>query len=192
MRKEANIMTQTKQDIIDAFFEIYRLKRIEKITVKEIIQKAGYNRSTFYDYFEDVYDVLEQVENSIIPTLDELPPIQITTQAIGMPFELFVEMYEQNNHYYSILLGDNGDPAFASKLKQAIKPLLHHTLQHQVNINTIELDFILEYLLSAMIGTMSYWFDHGQALSAEQLVSLITKLMEQGVPSLFKEEIKNT
>lgn len=46
----------------------------EKITVKDITNKAGYNRGTFYEYFTDVYDVLNYIEDSLIPTLEELPP----------------------------------------------------------------------------------------------------------------------
>ncbi|MBU3114416.1 hypothetical protein [Clostridium lacusfryxellense] len=41
------------------------------------------------------------------------------TGNLGMPLDVFFELYEQNNKYYSVLLGENGDPAFASKLKNS-------------------------------------------------------------------------
>lgn len=76
MKKQPDITSsQTRQNLIDAFWSLYCEKRIEKITVKEITQKAGYNRGTFYEYFTDVYDMLEQIEQSLIPTIEELPPI---------------------------------------------------------------------------------------------------------------------
>ena len=52
---------ETKQALIQAFWKLYREKRIEKITVGEIAAVAGYNRSTFYEYFYDVPDVLQQM-----------------------------------------------------------------------------------------------------------------------------------
>jgi AcrR family transcriptional regulator len=82
----------TKQNLIDAFWALYCEKRIEKITVKEITQKAGYNRGTFYEYFTDIYDVLNQIEESLIPTLDELPPITMADRNIGMPIDMFMKL----------------------------------------------------------------------------------------------------
>ena len=149
--------------------------------MKDITNKAGYNRGTFYEYFTDVYDVLEYIENSLIPTLDELPPISVSNETIGRPLEGFFELYEQNNKYYSVLLGDRGDPAFASKLKNSIKPILMAIFKKNINVDKIELDYILEYTLSAMIGTMSYWFMQKDSISKGKLHELINRLMEQGV-----------
>lgn len=190
MKKQPELKTQTKQNLIDAFWSIYCEKRIEKITVKEITQKAGYNRGTFYEYFIDVYDVLLQIEQSLIPTLLELPPITIPNHNMGMPLDMFLKLYEQNSKYYSVLLGDNGDPAFASKLKNSTKPILKRALTPGYATYDIELDYILEYTLSAMIGIMSYWFRQNKSLPPEKLISLMYELMQNGViQKLTKEKL---
>lgn len=181
MGKRIAIKAQTRQNIIDAFWSLYCEKRIESITVKEIAQMAGYNRGTFYEYFSDVYDVLAAIENSLIPTLNELPPVLIPSGALGMPLDAFFELYERNSKYYAILLGDQGDPAFAGKLKQAIKPMIMQILSDDPNANIKELDFILEYTLSAMIGIMSYWCQQTNTYAYDELHQLINRLMEQGV-----------
>ena len=181
MKKQSEVTVQTKQNLIDAFWSLYCEKKIEKITIKEITQKAGYNRGTFYEYFTDVYDVLEQIEQSLIPTIDELPPITLANHNMGMPLDMFLKLYEQNGKYYSVLLGDKGDPAFASKLKNSTKPTLKQVLSESGDLDPVELDFILEYVLSAMIGIMSYWFRQDKVLPAEDLVALMHDLMENGV-----------
>lgn len=181
MKKQPHITEQTKQNIIDAFWGLYCEQRIEKITVKDITNKAGYNRGTFYEYFSDVYAVLEELENSLIPKLDELPPISLPSKALGLPLDSFFELYEKNNQYYSVLLGDKGDPAFTSKLKNAIKPNLMSVFAEKEGVNLTELDYIIEFTLSSMIGIMSYWFTQPNRLSNEELFELIGRLMEQGV-----------
>jgi AcrR family transcriptional regulator len=181
MKKQPAVTAHTKQNLIDSFWSLYCEKRLEKITVKEITQKAGYNRGTFYEYFTDVYDVLEQIEQSLIPTIEELPPIVMPNKNIDMPFGMFMSLYEKNNKYYSVLLGDNGDPAFASKLKNSTKPIIKQAFVDNNKLDTIEFDFVLEYVLSAMIGIMSYWFRQNKVLPAEKLVALIYELMENGV-----------
>lgn len=181
MNKRTEITAQTKQNIMDAFWDLYCEKRIEKITVKEITNKAGYNRGTFYVYFTDVYDVLDVIENSLIPSLHELPPVSTPTGTIGMPLDIFLNIWEQNAKYYSVLLGDKGDPAFASKLKNFIKPTIMKALEDKSNIDKRELDYILEYTLSAMVGVMSYWFRKEDAPSRDDLFKLIHRLMEDGI-----------
>ena len=48
----------------EAFIELLARKDLEFITVKEICQKAGVNRSTFYLHYETIGDLLaESVEN---------------------------------------------------------------------------------------------------------------------------------
>lgn len=181
MKKQPEVTAHTKQNLIDAFWSLYCEKRIERITVKEITQKAGYNRGTFYEYFIDVYDVLEQIEQSLIPEVDELPPIIMPGQNIGMSLDMFMKLYEQNSKYYSVLLGDNGDPAFASKLKNSTKPVIKQAFAGNSAIDPIELDFILEYILSGMIGIMSYWFRQGKVLPAKDLIALMYEFMQNGV-----------
>lgn len=186
MNKRVEMTTQTKQNLIDAFWSLYCENRIEKITVKDIANKAGYNRGTFYEYFKDVYDVLECIENSIIPDLSQLPPLTLPTGPLGMPLEGFFELYKQNSKYYSVLLGEKGDPAFAGKLKSSIKPMIMQVFVDQSDIDQNELDFILEYTLSAMIGIMSYWFLQPNLLKYDQLHQLINRLMEDGVMKQLK------
>lgn len=183
MNKRTEITAQTKQNLMDAFWDLYCDKKIEKIAIKEITNKAGYNRGTFYEYFSDVYNVLDEIENSLIPSLDELPPISTTTGTIGMPLDVFLNVWEQNAKYYSVLLGDKGDPAFASKLKNSIKPTIMKVLEDKPEIDLREIDYILEYTLSAMIGIMSYWFIKEETLSRDRLFRLIHMLMEDGVMS---------
>lgn len=187
MKNNTEYVSKTKQDLIDAFWCLYCEKRIEKITIKEITVKAGYNRSTFYEYFSDIYDVLDQIENSIIPNIHELPPASILSENSKIPLDTFLKLYEQNEKYYSVLLGDNGDPSFASKLKNAIKPLLKKALTSQVKLNDIEFDFILEYILSSMISLMSYWFKNDKILPVEKLIFLMNEIMENGVISTLKK-----
>jgi hypothetical protein len=98
---------------------------------------------------------------------------------------MFLKLYEENGKYYSVLLGDKGDPAFASRLKEAVKPLLLSELSKQSNLPENELDYILEFMLSSMIGILSYWFKKGKSLPPEKLLGLIYDLMNQGVMKRF-------
>lgn len=67
-------IAKTKSSIINAFLELRARKTIEKITVKELCEKAIINKSTFYSHFTDIYALSEymeeQVANEIIQSLE--------------------------------------------------------------------------------------------------------------------------
>ncbi len=55
-------VVKTRKAITDAFLAFRARKGIEKITVKELCEKAQVNKSTFYKHFRDVYDLSEYLE----------------------------------------------------------------------------------------------------------------------------------
>jgi len=181
MKKQPELTAQTKQNLIDAFWELYCIKRIDKITVREITTKAGYNRGTFYEYFIDVYSVLEEIETSLLPNPEEFPPIDFATASSPRPLDDFIKTYEDNSEYYIVLLGDNGDPSFLSKLKNSVKPKLKQIFISKGAPNDFELDFTLEYTLCAMIGILSYWFKQEDPPPKERLLNLMQDIMSGGV-----------
>jgi AcrR family transcriptional regulator len=188
MKKQPEITERTRQNLIDAFWQLYCLKRIDNITVKEITDKAGYNRGTFYEYFSDVYDVLEQIEDSLLPNFEELPPRILPSPELSLPINVFVKMYEKHSKYYVVLLGDNGDPSFQSKMKNRLKPML---LQAFGGTNGAQddfrLDYTIEYILSAMIGILSYWFRQENRPPINDLISLMYDLlMNDGILNKVK------
>ena len=69
MKKQPEITEATRKDFIYAFCEYYKERPIDKITVKEISEKAGYSRVTFYNYFKDPYDLLNQIEEEFVSNL---------------------------------------------------------------------------------------------------------------------------
>ena len=65
MKKNPQQTELTKQKLQDAFWDIHQDKTIEKITVREISERAGVNRSTFYANFLDVYDLADKVRETL-------------------------------------------------------------------------------------------------------------------------------
>lgn len=55
-----------KTYIITALLELLQQRTFSSITVKEIVKRAGISRSTFYVYYYDKFDLLEQLSKDII------------------------------------------------------------------------------------------------------------------------------
>lgn len=57
---------KTIRNIKNAFIELRSKKDVEKITVKELADKAEISKSTFYLHYADIYAISEELENEII------------------------------------------------------------------------------------------------------------------------------
>lgn len=186
MNKQPEITMQTKRNLMDAFWQLYCKKRIEKITVKEITTRACYNRSTFYEYFTDVYDVLEQIETSVLPNIEKHRNIIMKMNA-HLSLKHITYVYIKNKQYFIVLLGKNGDPAFQEKMKNAYKSLLRPAIQSiNRNVDDYMLECTLEYAMSAFIGVMTYCFTREENPDIEKTVQILYSLMEDGVMKNFK------
>lgn len=51
----------TKMAIRESFLRLLAQKTFDKITVKSIVEDCGLTRNTFYYYYEDTYDILDDI-----------------------------------------------------------------------------------------------------------------------------------
>ena len=57
---------KTQAAIKNAFFELRAQKSVEKITVKELCQRAQINKSTFYTHYDDIYALSDAMQAEAI------------------------------------------------------------------------------------------------------------------------------
>ena len=71
MKTDARVR-YTVHMIQNVFLELLKEKPVAKITVKEICEHAEINRSTFYKHYQDVYDLMEKLENEAVEAFEKL------------------------------------------------------------------------------------------------------------------------
>lgn len=84
----------TTQDLRQTLFDLLTRFSFEKISVQKISQEAGYPRSTFYNYYDDKFDLLEDYFISLSDDLNldehiELMPIEAIEVLFGRAFDYF-------------------------------------------------------------------------------------------------------
>ena len=62
---------KTKRAIQNAFIELLREKPVEKITVKEIAERAEINKTTFYAHYETLDALTDQMEQQTVQMVTE-------------------------------------------------------------------------------------------------------------------------
>jgi len=179
MKKNPEKTAQTKAALKAAFWTLYQERPITKITVQDITTRAGFNRSTFYQYFHDVYGVLEEIENNVISDWEFVFTKNASLFAEQNRAEGIVEMtigfYDRNGEYLSVLLSPEGDSSFAQKLKDAMRPKIFSVLN--VSDSNIEASLAFEFASSGMLGALTAWYHSAKHIPTKDAVKLIYALL---------------
>lgn len=184
MKKQPERTAKTRQKLVDAFWKLYCEKPIEKITIKDITTEAGYYRSTFYEYFADVYMILDEIEAELIADYQDMIDRLLTVNDLSAAQTLIVSFYETHGEYVAVLLGSDGDQKFYNSLSKMIK----NTVFHRIGLD--EEDFqtkiLLEVLPASVIALLNYWYKHRDTVSIQSVLMVGSELMQNGPLTLLQ------
>ena len=182
--KEKSLHTQTA--IVAAFWELYKEKPINKITVKDVTDKAGLYRSTLYYYLEDVYAILEFIEAEILQDWEDTIA-DIFTEGYDLLLRGNVRhvlpkiepFYKRTGEYITVLLGPSGDPQFQQKIKDTLRKRIFSMFE--ISETHLEAQIIFEACCSAMLAVFVKWYSDDAPL--DQIAETFQKIVN---PQLFQ------
>lgn len=77
----------TKQAIETAFLQLLNEKPLNKISVRDIVEKCGINRNSFYYHFQDIPSLIAEIITSYTDQLiEEYPTISTLDECCEMAF----------------------------------------------------------------------------------------------------------
>lgn len=97
---------KTENSIREAFLRLRAKKPLDRITVKELCEKAIINKTTFYLHYQSIYELSEVIENELI----EGCFAKICDEDIGNPEKMVLEFYRafsERSELFRILFSDN-------------------------------------------------------------------------------------
>ena len=184
MKKKSEVTQTTKQKIIDTFCELYIDKPIEKISIKEITNKANCNRSTFYQYFSDIYELLTSIEDELLLYIktglekensSAEDTLKNALQCLDEPKYMLI---------FRALLGDHGNGHFLERLKKEF-------FQDKMELDYLKNDSLTPYLIEFQITTsfslFRLWVQRNKDLSFEEFFQLTDALYRNGAAPYFKK-----
>ena len=175
---------RTKAILLQSLISLMSEKKINKITVKELTDLADVNRSTFYLYYQDLFDMLEKVEMELFDDFrgnyEAFLHESRTYDTFLNFFEYVFHFAEENADLFKILLGPNGDYSFVEKFKNAII-----NAQPKVGLEQTEIEMHLfrAFIVSVFIGVIQKWLEEEKKTSAVEMSQIMLKLIFKGLKS---------
>ena len=185
MKKNPEQTAATREKLKNAFWDIYSEKPLNAITVSEVAKRAGYNRSTFYTYYKDIYDILEQTEEEILEMLRNGSYVKfnlLDRTQYQRDMMYFGDFLRKNQKCLTILFGENGDPKLAYQIWRMMREKFIEDISSvETKLPPEMYTYVAEYIVNAHAGAVMMWLRNGCDIPFETLVDTLFRLVSGGI-----------
>lgn len=171
---------KTRAQLRAGLARLMQKKNIREITVTELVDEVDINRSTFYLHYEDIYQMLESIEQEIMEEIKssiEKNPIDPTASSKAQTFIVHIFSYlEENREICNALLGPHGDMAFVERTEKLVAETVFASLAAQFPRNTPDLIYTYSFCLTGLVGMVKAWLSADKPETPQYMADLTHRL----------------
>ena len=188
-KKDYRVML-TQKMFKSAFLQLLTTKPIQEITVKELCDEAGVNRGTFYSHYQDIYELLEQIEEEMFLQLQEIF-ISYTNSPHSADsfYHGLLEVFKQNYEMCIMLLGKNSDRNFVNKLLDYGKAIFLNTVEDKTS-DMSKVERFYDFVSGGCLSVLQRWIVSGMKVALDDMARFLQCVIEsasQGFALFVKE-----
>ena len=174
-----------EEAIYEAFFLLLKEKDMERITVSDVIKKAGIVRSTFYNHYENIPALVSAAEDKTIKDIFLLMESFHPKNDKDMCRSYFLAVcnYTRKNPFLANLLqSPNGDAFFGKTMTmfhQYVTNVSHTTTIDDSRKNAFS--YYIAASIGSTIGILHKWIAEDYATPAENVAGILAQIFLTGV-----------
>lgn len=177
---------RTKKAIRNAFLQLLAYKEVDKISVKEIADMADVDRKTVYNYYDGVYDILDELENELAQAFEKaIGNFDFATRNVQEIFLELARVLNQHIEIYGLLMKINGNTRLVSKFVVYLKEKIGQVIGRVSDYAAEKIEVAAEYVTSGMYMAYRHWFNSDRKQSLEDFTLDVSRLVMGGLPSYF-------
>ncbi len=167
----------TKRLLKDSLIQKLKQESIYKISIRELCEQAGINRSTFYKYYGNQFDLLREMEE------DMLHHVQQTLMESGREKTESISgvcaYLEQNIELSRLLINNNIDPKFPERLFSM--PYIRQEIMNTLNSHYGEAEFEYAscFLTYGCYHLVRRWINKDEHEPPEKIAALLMGMIER-------------
>ena len=179
---------RSKKLIKEAFLSLMKEKPVERISICDIVRKAGLNRGTFYAHYQTPFDILREMEEEVNNRIFELMGDIVFLDFIKNPavtFRAITEFLSKNKEPYQTFLRYYYPADFLKKLKDELyQKLLENTSIPGFIRTSHSFKIALDFVMEGAIATYRNWIIGDLVTDEKELNSILTKMVKK-IASIF-------
>ncbi len=177
---------RSRAAVLSAFFELLAEKDYGRITVQDLLDRAGVGRATFYAQFRGKEDVLAAAVSDLCA--QALADDNSSMDAKAQVAHAFANLWERRACVKTLVSGAGAQP-FADCLRHAAVARAARVVPEQPSGPAAQMDrsFLLHHIAAAFVGAVQWWAWRGFTATTEEITSdflgAILPLFEPGQES---------
>lgn len=187
-----NNQSQNAIDIVlaESLKELAAVKPIDKITIKEITDKAGVIRPTFYNHFQDKYELLEWITvNELFAPVDPL----LSNGMLKEGVTFILTTMEREKEFYmraAALEGQNSFNEIYNRCvaKAVLKYIDVERLTTMADYKWLKKELVADFLAHSISWVTIQWIKRGMNVPVEELADVYIKIFRSPIIEVITNE----
>ncbi|MGN7479392.1 TetR/AcrR family transcriptional regulator [Solibacillus silvestris] len=181
---------RTKEHFKFALIELIKKNGYHTISVKDIVNQASYNRSTFYVHYQDKIQLADDLLETMLQMLEDsvgkpyVPGQKLhTTKLNTLSFNIIAFIYE-NRNFFELIKYDDTLPGLHTKFPQTILKIYQQQFEfHTINNIPVNMDYFKRYTAYGFYGLIQNWINNGFKESQEEFIEEVIALSKTHIYS---------
>ena len=172
---------KTIRNIHKSFIELFKEKDYEKITVKELIEKAEISKKTFYRYYSSIDNLFLEIQDKITNEYIQKFSLLSFPEDLKNIINTFIDFSEiYGNAHDKIIIDSKNDYVLQKMINNIIKKtweksdFFKETEPYLRNI-------ILSFVFSSILGSYKQWINDGKKIPLQNFIDTIESLVYNGI-----------
>lgn len=181
---------RTKNHFQLALIELIKRNGFHSISVKDIVNQAAYNRSTFYVHYQDKIQLAEDLLESMLQGLENsvgkpyVPGQKLVTTKLNKPSFNIISYIYDNRNFFELIKYDDTLPGLHTKFPQTILKIYQEQFKFQtINNIPVNMDYFKRYTAYGFYGLIQNWINSGFKESHEEFIEEVIALSKTHIYS---------
>jgi AcrR family transcriptional regulator len=153
-------VTRTLSSLQQALLELASDHELADIAIADIVERAGVNRSSFYQHYPDKETLLADALDAAVERAGaELPDLSGPMEGPPAALLSYLRHLDEHAAVYRRVLGEHGSPVVTERLRVRIEAAVSETIQQtSAHVFTgLPIDVVAAGVAGSVLGVLSAW-----------------------------------
>ncbi len=181
---------RTKTHLKQALIELIKKQGYLSVTVKDIVDHAAYNRSTFYVHYQDKIELAEDLLVSMLRGIESsvaqpyVPGHKVYTDNLKVPSFTIVSFIYQNKNFFELINYDDTIPGLHTRFPQTIlKIYMEQFVFETIDNIPVNMEYFKRYTAYGFYGLLHNWIGNGFVETEEEFIKEVIDLTKTHIYS---------
>lgn len=186
---------RTRKAFQDAFKALLQIRPLNKISVTEIAERAGFARHTFYNHYETKEDILDNLIDSVLDNffsgLEKWDFLLANPDEEIEMYISFFQVWKENPDIVKILIKTDMDIHLIERLKAYFTQYYYKRVSKEIPSADIELaKYIIHFNAYTLLGILKPWFQDEMRYPPEVMAGFLMELTSSSQKKQAVEKYK--